>query len=161
MRKSKNIQKKYDKTAGIYNSRYAEIQQEKYQKVLGEMDLRGRILDLGSGTGLLREFLKIDVVGADISMDMLLKGSGGRIQANAEKLPFKDKSFDYVLSFSMLMNSENPEKVIKEVRRILVKNGVFICTFLKSFDFSRIIKKHFTVLEKKDCGEDVCYILKP
>lgn len=160
MQKSQKIRSEYDKSALTYNSRYSKIQQAKYQKALQEMELTGRILDLGSGTGLLREFLKIDIIGADISLNMLTQGSGGAVQAQAEVLPFKDRIFDYVLSFSALMNFEDPEQALKEVKRVLKKNGVFICSYLKKFDFDKLLKKNFKLVEKRDCGEDVCYFLK-
>lgn len=150
----------YDKTADIYNSRYSEVQKEKYRQALAGIKLSGRILDLGSGTGLLKEFLSIDLVGTDISMKMLIKSTGVRVQANAESLPFNSNSFDYVLSFSTLMNVENPELALKEVKRVLTKDGIFICTFLKSFNLDKVIIDNFKILEKKDCGEDICFILK-
>lgn len=160
MPKSKDVQKKYDLSAGTYNSRYTKTQQEKYRCALAGMELMGRVLDLGSGTGLLREFLKIDTIGADISFNMLKQGEEGAVQARAENLPFKDNSFDYVLSFSALMNFENPEAALKEVKRILKPEGFFILTFLKSFDFEKQIKKCFNITEKKPCGEDISYILR-
>ena len=160
MKKAKHMQKQYDLTAEIYDARYSEVQREKYEQALAGIELRGRILDLGSGTGLLREFLKIDVIGADISMNMLVKGAGGRVQAEAEKLPFKSNSFDYVLSFSTLQNIENPEVTLKEAKRVLAKDGIFICTYLKSFKFDKIISKHFKILKKRNCGEDTCLVLK-
>ena len=179
MLKSKLIQRDYDLSAKTYNSRYEKIQLDKYQKALNGIEMTGKILDLGAGTGLLSEFLDIKayrsssrtpkghtnnirmVIGTDISLNMLIQGNSGAVQAKAENMPFKSKIFDYVLSFSALMNFEDPEAALKEVKRVLGKNGLFICSYLKKYDFEKLLKKHFKIIEKRDCGEDICYYLKP
>jgi ubiquinone/menaquinone biosynthesis C-methylase UbiE len=91
---------------------------------------------------------------------MLLFGKGRRVQADIENLPFKTDRFDYVLSFSALMNAENPEGAVKEVKRVLKPEGIFIVTYLKSFDFSDTLKRYFKLIDMRSCGEDVCFILK-
>jgi ubiquinone/menaquinone biosynthesis C-methylase UbiE len=58
------------------------------------------------------------------------------------------------------MNAENPEAAVKEVKRVLKPGGTFIVTYLKSFDFTDILKRHFKLIDSRDCGEDVCFILK-
>jgi len=152
----------YNKTAEYYNSRYKETQFEKYKIMLSGLKLTGKILDLGCGTGLLSEFLQQDdLIGCDSSKEMLkIRGSGDL--CNIEQLPYKDIEFDFVLSFSVLMNSQDPEKALKEVRRILKKDGTFICTFLRSFEskLKPLIEKHFKIKEEKPCGEDIGFILR-
>jgi len=57
--KQKELRKKYDLTASIYDKRYEKIQLEKFNSMLSDTPLSGRkILDLGCGTGLLSDFLK-------------------------------------------------------------------------------------------------------
>jgi len=160
MLKANRARTLYDKTSKFYNPRYRKIQFEKYRTVLSDQLLDGDILDLGSGTGLLSEFLGKKVHQVDISKGMLLLGRGKRVQADIENLPFKTDRFDYVLSFSALMNAENPEGVIKEVKRVLKPGGIFIITYLKGFDFSEILKRYFKLEAMRDCGEDVSFILK-
>src|SRR5882724_2400157 len=46
--------------------------------------------------------------------------------ANAEeKLPFADNSFDHVYSFGVIHHSPVPEKIIREIHRVLRKGGTF------------------------------------
>ncbi len=63
----------------------------------------GRVLDLGCGTGFVSRFLppECDPFGVDISYRMLkayLREFPGGVLADAERLPFRDRSFDFVLS---------------------------------------------------------------
>ena len=45
---------------------------------------------------------------------------------DAEILPFADASFDVVYSWGVIHHSENPEKIITEICRVLRPGGVFI-----------------------------------
>ena len=40
------------------------------------------------------------------------------VNAFAEKLPFKDNSFDFVIASHVLEHSDNPEQFIKEIQRV-------------------------------------------
>jgi ubiquinone/menaquinone biosynthesis C-methylase UbiE len=150
----------YNKTAEHYDARYRATQFEKYWIMLAGLRLRGKILDHGCGTGLLTEFLKMELVGVDSSKDMLkIRGCGDL--ADVEELPYEDDEFDFVLSFSVLMNCANSEKAIDEVKRVLNPEGVFVCTFLKDFE-SRIkplLEKHFKIEQEIECSEDCGFIL--
>jgi len=75
------------------------------------------------------------------------------------ELPFKENVFDIVLSFSALMNSPNPKKTINEVNRILKPEGIFVVTYLKSFDFTKDLQRKFKIRESIDCGEDIGFVL--
>ena len=84
---------------------------------------RNPILDLGCGTGLIsRKFTS--VLGIDINRWNLLRNScAGRIQATAEHLPVRTGSFKVVICTEMLEHVDSPEKVLREVLRILVPGG--------------------------------------
>lgn len=45
------------------------------------------------------------------------------LQADAENLPFADKSFDFVWSWGVIHHTPNTEKVISEIYRVLKPNG--------------------------------------
>jgi len=153
---------KYNQTAKYYNNRYRDTQFEKYKIMLSGLKLKGKILDHGCGTGLLSEFLKRDnLIGCDNSAEMLkIRGSGDL--ADAEKLPYNDAEFDYILSFSVLMNCKNPEKALLEIKRVLKNDSIVVCTFLRAFELKLkpLLEKHFKIKQEISCGEDVGYILK-
>ena len=46
--------------------------------------------------------------------------------ASADKLPFKDSSFDLILFYETIEHVENPQTCLKEIRRVLSKNGTLI-----------------------------------
>jgi len=81
----------------------------------------GKVLDLGCGTGFVSEFLEnCEVVGLDISEGMARvyrEKFGKAIVGNAESLPLKDKSFDFVLS-NFSIHWSNWRKSLKEALRV-------------------------------------------
>ena len=51
---------------------------------------------------------------------------GTFIVANAEeRIPFADESFDHVYSFGVIHHSPAPERIVREIRRILKAGGTF------------------------------------
>jgi len=100
------------------------------------------ILDLASGTGDLIKLYhkKIGnsgrIVSSDINEAMLDEGKRNLInsgvlgiefvQANAEKLPFEDNSFDLVSIAFGLRNVTDKDKALSEMCRILKPGGVLI-----------------------------------
>ncbi len=88
------------------------------------------ILDIATGTGRFAEFLSdmgAGVIGVDASREMLIQGDRGGIQADALKLPFKDKSFDISISmrFLHLLPPDDIDIFIKEVGRVTKDKFVF------------------------------------
>ncbi|ASJ09324.1 ubiquinone biosynthesis protein UbiE [Thermococcus siculi] len=89
----------------------------------------GRALDLGCGTGNYTLELKrrgFDVIGLDASEGMLeIARSKGLncVRGDAYNLPFPDNSFDLVLSVTMFEFIHEPEKVVREIHRVLKPGG--------------------------------------
>jgi ubiquinone/menaquinone biosynthesis C-methylase UbiE len=75
-------------------------------------------------------------------------------------IPIKKETFDYILSFSALMNSDNVERTMNEIKRILKKDGKIIISYLKKFDFLELIKNNFKILKQETIDEDVLFILE-
>ena len=100
------------------------------------------VLDLATGTGDLIFYLaKLKakkIIGIDISEEMLtigkkkiskkLKNYKGQIElriGDSEQMCFEDESFDIVSCAFGIRNSENLYKWLKEVNRVLRKQGIF------------------------------------
>jgi ubiquinone/menaquinone biosynthesis C-methylase UbiE len=104
-----------------------------------ELEPGQRVLDLGSGTGTLAVMAKqeepgLEVHGLDADGEMIDRASAkasdagadvGFVHGFSDVLPFKDKSFDRVLStlfFHHLM-PEVKRRTLSEVARVLAKRG--------------------------------------
>ncbi len=86
---------------------------------------RGRILDLGAGTGAANEvFGDRDVVALDPSPEMLaLNDADHRVVAVGERLPFADESFDAVFSAYVFRNLDSVDATVAEMYRVLRPGG--------------------------------------
>lgn len=98
---------------------------------------KGRILDLGCGTGYGTKILSgksNEIYGIDVSqkaIDYAKKVYPGPQYTccSAEKLPFEDNYFDAITAFEVIEHVQNPEKALDEVYRVLKKEGnLFIST---------------------------------
>jgi SAM-dependent methyltransferase len=103
----------------------------------GELGRVGRYLDIGCGTGTAVVNLSLsegigEAHGSDISIGMLrvcrknAQGARTRIiltQSNAETLPYRDESFDFITCHAILHHVPHPEQVVREVHRLLKPGG--------------------------------------
>jgi ubiquinone/menaquinone biosynthesis C-methylase UbiE len=95
---------------------------------------RGRVLEIGVGTGLSFPHYPADVqlVGIDASQPMLRRAERraeelGRkvtlVQAPAEALPFEDGAFDTAVSLVVLCSVDDPTRALEELHRVLRPGG--------------------------------------
>jgi ubiquinone/menaquinone biosynthesis C-methylase UbiE len=91
---------------------------------------RGRVLDLGCGTGRSLALLAPDVVaiGLDPSWDALQRARRRApgvplVVGSAEALPFRDATFDTVLSGLVFCSVPDAPRGLREVRRVLDRQG--------------------------------------
>ncbi|MEW6295024.1 MAG: class I SAM-dependent methyltransferase [Candidatus Diapherotrites archaeon] len=116
----------------FWNSFLRKLVHERIKDFSGKKNLM--ILDAGCGTGILAKELSatVKVMGLDLSMRALLycrkRGLRNLVNAPIEKLPFKNNSFDAVLSLDVLCHKwvESDLKALKEFNRVLKKKGIII-----------------------------------
>ncbi len=138
----------YDAISSSYNRLYGVEQGKKWGFVKERVRVCGRVLDLGCGTGfLLRE---LNAVGLDLSKAMLLRASGKRFCGDAHSLPFRDNVFDWVVSLSLLQDVPDPERVVREARR--VGGNLVFSVLKKNWSKERLARLGFEKIweEKKD-----------
>jgi SAM-dependent methyltransferase len=86
-----------------------------------------KILDLGCGSGIcakhFQEFFKAKVLGVDIKDNRLVPIPFKII--DGQNLPFENGSFDFVLINFVLHHTENPERILREAKRVSKKIIIF------------------------------------
>ena len=101
------------------------------------------VLDIGCGTGEQLKKLN-NAVGLDISIEMakISHNKTGKfvVVGDAENLPFKNKTFDCVISFFGALNHVNLNRTLKEIKRVLKDDGVLIFTVANVYDIRWIFK---------------------
>jgi 2-polyprenyl-3-methyl-5-hydroxy-6-metoxy-1,4-benzoquinol methylase len=91
------------------------------------MDLHGKLLlDLGCGTGWFSRRARergADVVSVDLGpgllKQVLAKAHVRPVAGNALALPFRDASFDVVVSSEMIEHTTDPTQAVREMARVL------------------------------------------
>jgi SAM-dependent methyltransferase len=98
-------------------------------------DARGRVLEIGCGTGFNLRHYPLDLTGivvTDPGRGFLRRAQeraaeDGRtvtaVLAHAEQLPFEDGSFDTVVSTLVLCSVKDQDAALAEVRRVLAPGG--------------------------------------
>jgi ubiquinone/menaquinone biosynthesis C-methylase UbiE len=117
-----------------------------------------KILDIGTADGLLLDLVCEKVkpslaIGIDLSWSLLKSNSRKNplTQADAEKLPFADASFDAAVATAIIEHVPHPDQFVSEIRRILKPDGVCIITTPVPF-FEEIASK-FGFLKEDDHQE--------
>jgi SAM-dependent methyltransferase len=102
----------------------------------GEISGKGLYLDIGCGTGIIREIAPwLNVLGLDVSPEMarVARRRMQSIVADAENLPFKSKSFDAAFFNASLFLIPNAEKALEEALRVVRDGGVVLASYLLGF----------------------------
>lgn len=104
------------------------------------------VLDVGCGQGFLLSLIaeKADkAIGIDKSSESLAQARKGMnelklnnvelILGDAEKLPFENETFDTVYSIGVLHHTAKTEEAIKEIRRVLRKDGTAVVMLYRKY----------------------------
>ena len=82
--------------------------------------------------------------------------------AQAEKLPFKDKSFSTIISVTAFHNFKNMDKALKEIKRVSKNNNIAISFLKKSKklnEFRTLLKKYYNFKEIEE-EKDIIFMVK-
>ena len=142
-------------TADIFNSHTKEYEEwfeknkfayESEVAALKKVTPEGRGLEIGVGTGRFAKPLGIDT-GIDPSGKMLevakLRGVKTTVRGRGEELPFEDNEYDFVLLAFTICFVDDPNKVIKEAKRVLKSNGRIIIGIIdKNSELGKVYQKN-------------------
>ncbi len=131
---------------------YPEVVRQILCEFLKNVPTQAKILDLGAGTGMMSEFSykcrdDLSFIAVDPAENML-KYALPYIKtqvASAEDLPFTEGSFDVVLMGESLHHFNNIDQALKEIVRVLKKEGKI---FIYDFDVSTFLGKSICRGEK-------------
>jgi phosphatidylethanolamine/phosphatidyl-N-methylethanolamine N-methyltransferase len=129
----------YDEVAPHYDSTMRPLERWFLRRWRAEMFAQlpenGTILEVGAGTGLNFEFYPRQTVGVatEPSIEMLriaknkIPAAGlTLVQSFAEKLPFRDASFDAAFASLVFCTVESPQAAFAELRRVVRPGGTVV-----------------------------------
>ncbi|MFA5156199.1 MAG: class I SAM-dependent methyltransferase [Candidatus Omnitrophota bacterium] len=118
------------------------------------------VLEAGCGLGnwiFLFEKRGFKPVGIDLSLSSLKiaseYGRRNRLKANlsladVRKLPFKDNTFDAIVSYGVIEHFPDSGAAVKEFHRVLKPSGACLITTPNPFSFHRLIGRHILNITK-------------
>ena len=155
----------YNSISESYNELHKEEQLNKIRLIKDNLKIKNQdfLLDVGCGTGVFAEEFNCIKVGVDPSIDMLKQGKNAfYIHAFAENLPFKDSSFDKVISVTAIHNFRNIRKGLEEIKRVS-KNDVALSILKRSSKINEIknhIKELFKITKIIEEDKDIIFFAK-
>lgn len=152
----------YDKISEGYDKLYLEEQLKKLDIISRYFKPKPVLLDLGAGTCIASNYFKAKAVSVDPSKEMLSRGSGKRIHASAESLPFAKDTFNSLVCLTAFHHFD-AGRAIKEIKRACKSGSPVAITLLKkSSKFNALRKKLLFSFDVKEynCVNDIAFIGK-
>ena len=130
----------YRRWAPVYDQTFGMVATEGRRQAVRQINQsRGRVLEVGVGTGLsLPDYDNhLEIVGIDLSPEMLdrarqrveedgLNNVTGIYEMDAGDLEFPDASFDTVVAMYVMTVVPDPEQVMRELSRVTKPGGTVI-----------------------------------
>lgn len=137
--RNERIRKRYNRAAHFYDllEKPMELMALKKWRIEVMEDLRGKVLEIGVSTGKNIEYYPddLDITAIDFSEKMLkrakekarrLNKKVNLIQMDAQDLKFPENTFDTVFTTCVFCSVPDPEKGLKEIRRVCKSTGKII-----------------------------------
>ena len=151
----KSIIKSYKRVSSFYDYTFGQVFRPGQRKLVSMMNCsdNDKVLEIGIGTGTSFKYYPPEtfVTGIDISPDMLEKAKKNIknlnlskknvLMMNGEQLKFEDDSFDKVVGMYVVSVTQNPDLLIKEMKRVCKPNGDIYLVNHFSFDTDSKIMK--------------------
>lgn len=139
MNSTDRIRKRYDRISRVYDifEQPMEVMSLKKWRLEITKDLKGKVLEVGVGTGKNISYYpdNLNIAAIDFSDKMLMKAREKAeklnkqvefIQMDAQDMEFPDNTFDMVFTTCVFCSVPDPIKGLKEIRRVCKPNGKII-----------------------------------
>ncbi|MEW9122333.1 MAG: class I SAM-dependent methyltransferase [Thermotaleaceae bacterium] len=139
--------RRFNRISGLYKSMDRMVRDEWRRNLLSQVS--GKVLEVGIGTGANLSFYPSDITsltGVDFSKGMLRFAnekieknsflfSIQLIEADIQKLPFADNTFDSIVSSCVFCSVPDPVMGLKELRRVCKPSGkIYMLEHMRSED---------------------------
>jgi glycosyltransferase involved in cell wall biosynthesis/SAM-dependent methyltransferase len=107
-------------------------------EMLAVLPKGGSVLDVGAGDGKRVQYLKdlgFNAMGAEVNPEWIKASCGSIVYGDSMDLPFKDNSFDMVLSVDVLEHMDDPIKAMSELFRVAKDYVMLIVTPTESKEY--------------------------
>jgi ubiquinone/menaquinone biosynthesis C-methylase UbiE len=144
--KGKAEARRYDRVAWRYDFLESPMEKMFFSKLRRQMlaDVRGKVLDVGTGTGKNLPYYPagVELVGIDISPKMLAKAKTRAVKLgvnvdlqvmDVEDLQFPDSTFDFIVVTFVFCSVSDPVKGLRELARVVRDDGtIFLLEHVRS-----------------------------
>ncbi len=103
----------------VYPQFMEKIQRKKYRQIIRQIKPKGKILDVACGPGFGADVLP-HAVFTDKNLEYLRSFKGLRVFADANYLPFKNRSFDMALCIDFIHLMKNTDELKRISKKLIV-----------------------------------------
>lgn len=155
--KLKQIADFYDKEAAEYDKNYSSPLCEAENKIITSHiapHIKGKVIDVGCGTGLLLDYLPIKkYCGLDISEKMIKRARTKHPKmffgiGDMHSIPYPENTFNSLVSlYGPMSYSLNPDTLLAEFSRVLIPGGkMILMPYTKRAEHNFFLGEHSTAV---------------
>ncbi|MCI5863076.1 MAG: class I SAM-dependent methyltransferase [Lachnospiraceae bacterium] len=134
----KNMKDYWNERSKTFGFPYAEMDDIRHEVAHILPREKCKVLDVGTGTGIMAAVMSSlghEVIAVDIAENMIEKAKENLyslnlkaefVCTNSDELPFLDNTFDVICSRNLIWAFLDPEKVLRQWRRVLKPGGLLL-----------------------------------